>query len=247
MYEQEGLHWWYAGMRSITSSILPPDSLPPNPLALDAGCGTGYNLGWLRQKYGAVVTGFDFSLHALEFCRQRGEHALIRADAALLPLPSNVYDLVLCFDVLTHLRGEPARSRALREFLRILKPGGRLLLRVPAYRFLRSGHDDAVMAYHRYGRKELGAAAAAAGFQIQRLTGANTILFPLAVFWRVLKKVGLAPDGSDVRSTTRGRDGLNTALTSVLRLESMMLRHCSFAFGLSFFLLATKTGTADER
>jgi SAM-dependent methyltransferase len=240
MYKEEEAHWWYAGMRSIVLSLLPPGSLPLAASVLDAGCGTGYNLGWLRRQYGAHTTGLDFSPHALDFCRRRGEYSLVRADAASLPLSDNAYDLVISFDVITHLKDEPARARALGEFFRVLKPGGRLMLRVPAYRFLRSGHDDAVMSYHRYGKRELGGATAAVGFRLQRLTGANTILFPGALAWRLLKKMGLAPEGSDVRATTRGRSGLNRALASVLRFEAAILRRYSLPFGLSMFLLAVK-------
>jgi SAM-dependent methyltransferase len=245
MYDEEVFHWWYAGMRTITLSVLPPDCLPPSPAILDAGCGTGYNIGWLRQNYGAAVTGLDFSSHALEFCRRRGAQDLVRADIASVPLSSNNYDLVLCFDVLTHLKDAPAREKALCEFFRVLKPGGYLLLRVPAYRFLRSGHDDAVMAYHRYGMRELRTVVAGSGFEIVRLTGANALLFPIAVLWRTLKKIGLAPEGSDVRSTTR-KGGLNQMLASVLRFEASLLRRFSFGFGLSIFLLAKKAKQTER-
>jgi SAM-dependent methyltransferase len=247
MHEEEERHWWYVGMRAIMSALLAPDSLPREPLVLDAGCGTGYNMGWLRQKYGARVTGIDFSSHALDFCRRRGEHCLARADASYIPMPDNVFDLVVSFDVITHLNDEQARSLALREFLRILKPGGRAVLRVPACKFLRSGHDEAVMARHRYRKKELGDAVAGAGFRVLRLTGANTILFPAALVWRTLKRVGLAPGGSDVRSTTRGKDGLNRALGSILEFEAAILRRCSFPFGLSLILLAAKPANEGNR
>ena len=245
MYEEEESHWWYAGMRSIVISLVPPESLPEKPRLLDAGCGTGYNMGWFRRHYGACVAGFDFSPRGLEFCRRRGERTLVRADAALLPFCGDAFDLVVSFDVLSHLRDEPARAAALREFLRVLRPGGRLLLRVAAYEWLRSSHDDVIMTHHRYGRRELRDAAVRAGFLPLRLTGANTILFPAAVAWRMLKKAGLAPAGSDVRSRTRGTGPLNRAMTSVLSLEAALLRsgRVGFGFGLSIFLLAAKPGS----
>ena len=223
--------------------ITAPGFLTRSDSVLDAGCGTGYNLGWLKRQYGARVTGLDFSPQALDFCRRRGEDSLVRADAASLPLSDNAYDLVLFFDMITQLKNEPARARALGEFLRFIKPGGRLMLSVPAYKFLRSGHDDAVQTYPRYGKSELGDATAAAGFRLLRLTGANTILFPVALTWRFLKRMGLAPEGSDVRATTRGRDGLNRGLASVLRFEAAILRRHGLPFGLSMFLLAVKNGT----
>ncbi len=242
MYEEEEHHWWYAGMRAVVLSLLPPVFLPVTPVVLDAGCGTGYNMGWLKRRYGAGVTGIDFSLQALDLCRRRGERALVRADAASLPFRSDVFDLVVSFDVLTHLKDEPARAAALKEFLRVLKRGGQLLLRVAAYEWLRSSHDAVIMTHHRYGRRELRDAAVDAGFRLLRLTSANTILFPVAVIWRGLKKAGLAPAGSDVRAITRGGDRLNQSLTSVLETEAAILSsgRFNFAFGLSIFLLAIK-------
>ena len=248
MYEEEENHWWYEGMRAIVLSLLPPASLPDRALVLDAGCGTGFNMNWFRRHYGAVTIGFDYSLHGLDFCRRRGEHLLARADAASLPFACDIFDLVLSFDVLTQLKDAPGRAAALREFLRVLKPGGRLLLRVAAYESLRSSHDTVIQTYHRYGRRELRDAAMNAGFLPLRLTSANTILFPAAALWRLLKKAGLAAQGSDVRARTRGSDRLNRVLKSILKLEAALLRRCNFGFGLSVFLLAAKShGTAASR
>ena len=246
MYEEEDRHWWFAGMRSIALSLLPPVALPPHPLVLDAGCGTGYNMGWLRRQYGAIVTGIDMSTDALDFCRRRGEHALLCGDAAMLPFLESVFDLVVSFDVITELKDDSDRAGALREFFRVLKPGGRLLLRVAAYEFLRSSHDDEVATRHRYGRRELESAIESAGFRLLRATGANTVLFPIAALWRVTKKWGLAPPGSDVRPGTRGISALNRGLEAVLKFEAAFLRRRSFGFGLSIFALAAKPAVAGR-
>ncbi len=244
MYEEEGRHWWYVGMRSIVLSLLPPASLPKNPLTLDAGCGAGFNMQWLRRHYGAAVIGFDYSPDSMDFCRRRGERCLARADAASLPFSENAFDLVVSFDVLTQLRDDSARRSALAEFLRALKPGGLLLIRVAAYERLRSSHDAVIMTYHRYGREELRQSAMDAGFRVLRLTSANTILFPVAAAWRILKKAKLATPGSDVRPMTRGGDEINRILASALKLEAAVLRRnrIDFGFGLSIFLLAAKPG-----
>lgn len=240
MFEEEESHWWYAGMRAVVLSLLPPAVVPVNSLVLDAGCGTGYNMGWLRRNYGARVAGIDFSRLGLDFCRRRGEDSLAQADAASLPFPAGVFDLVVSFDVLTHLKDEPAREAALHEFHRVLRPGGRLLLRVAAYESLRSSHDEDIMTRHRYGRRELRRAAINAGFLPLRLTNANTFLFPAAALWRILKKAGIAPAGSDVRAATRGGRWLNRVLTRLLETEAAILRHGSFTMGLSIYLLALK-------
>ena len=242
MFEEEEGHWWYAGMRAVTRALVPPASLPENPRMLDAGCGTGYAMGWFRVHYGAVITGFDYYPQGLAFCRRRGERDLVQADAARLPFAKDTFDMVTSFDVVSHLASDSCRALALSEFLRVLRPGGRLLMRVPAYEWLKSSHDDDVMTYRRYGARELRAALTRAGFRPLRMTFANTILFPAAVCWRMLKKAGLAPAGSDVRPGTRGAKWMNSALLAVLKTEAALLRRRGFRFpfGLSLFAVAGK-------
>ena len=242
MFEEEEDHWWYAGMREVIRSLVPPASLPENPRMLDAGCGTGYSMGWFRVHYDARITGFDYYPQGLAYCRRRGERELVQADAARLPFTKDTFDMVTSFDVVSHLATDSSRAQALCEFLRVLKPGGRLLMRVPAYEWLKSSHDEDVMTYRRYSARELGAALTRAGFRPLHLTFANTILFPAAVCWRMLKKAGLAPAGSDVRAGTRGARWMNNALLAILKTEAAVLRTggLRFPFGLSLFAVAGK-------
>jgi SAM-dependent methyltransferase len=248
MYREEEGHWWYLGMRRIVLSILRESMLPPNPRVLDAGCGTGFAMGWLRLHYAAVVTGLDISARGLDFCRRRGEQRLIRGDVSDLPLRSGYFDLATSFDVLSHVAGEDSRLRALEELARVLEPGGYLLIRVAAHEWLRSSHDDEILTHHRYCEKELRESVASAGFTVIRSTYANTILFPAAVVWRMLKKARLAPGGSDVRPATRGTRRTNRILMSILESEAALLGRPQVRFptGLSLFLLARKPEPKHE-
>lgn len=240
MYEEEECHWWYVGMRAIVLSLLPQAALPRDPRVLDAGCGTGFTMSWLRRHYGALVTGIDCHPTGLAFCRRRGEQSLVLGDVAALPFIGDSFDLVVSFDVLSEVRDAASRTSALAEYRRLLKPGGKLLVRVPAFEWLRTSHDTGVSTSHRYGSDELRAAVEAAGFRTERCTFANSILFPLAVIWRISKKIGLAPSGSDVRSTTRGSSWLNGLLLRILKLEAAYLRRHDFGFGLSLFVVGTE-------
>lgn len=242
LYRQEEHHWWYAGMRAIIASVLSPSLLPPSPRTLDAGCGTGFNLGWLRKQYGGRVTGLDVFCDALSFSRMRGERDLVQGSVAELPFFSHTFDLVISLDVVSHVKGEASRFRSLAEFFRVLKPGGMALIRVAAFEWLRTSHDDEILTHHRYGALELRQAMSESGFQAIRFTFANALLFPAAALWRALKKIGLAPAGSDVRPFTRGPDWFNGTLEAILRLEAAVLRRPSFSFplGLSLVTLARK-------
>ncbi len=241
MYREEECHWWYVGMRAIVFSLLPQAALPKNPRVLDAGCGTGFTMAWLRRHYGARVTGIDCHPAGLGFCRRRGEQSLVLGDVAALPFIHDSFDLVVSFDVLSEVRDAASRTSALAEYRRLLKSGGKLLVRVPAHEWLRTSHDTGVSTNHRYGVAELRAAVKAAGFRAERCTFANSFLFPLAVIWRISKKAGLAPPGSDVRPTTRGAYWLNGLLLRILKLEAAHLRRHDFGFGLSLFVVAGKS------
>lgn len=242
MYQEEERHWWYVGMRAVVLSLLPPASLPRCPRILDAGCGTGYSMGWFREHYQARATGVDCHPYSLAFSRRRGEQDLVCADVSALPFTSEFFDLVASFDVLSEVKDPGSRALALGEFLRVLKPGGKVVLRVPAYEWLRSSHDAGVSTRHRYSCRELRDALVSAGFRSLRSTFANTILFPVAALWRLSKKAGLAPAGSDVRSSTRGGSWMNGTLISILKIEAAILRHerFRFGFGLSLFMVAAK-------
>src|SRR5579859_3088750 len=185
LYELEERHWWFVGMRKITAALLDP-VVGSRPLRiLDAGCGTGFMLSWLRRKYGQneQVVGLDISRDALGFSRRRGEHSLVQASVANLPFPGNVFNLVVSFEVLDWFPPEMAAT-AFSELARVLKPGGVLFIRLPAFQSLYSGHDRAILTAHRYTRKELVQCLEAQGLTLVRTTYANTLLFPVAVFWR---------------------------------------------------------------
>src|SRR5688572_27985040 len=139
LYALEESMWWFAGMREITAALLEP-VCPPGieREVLDAGCGTGGMLTWLRRYAGqGQVTGVDLAQDALEFCRERGEHKLARASVTHLPFADSSFDLVTSFDVLLQIPGEGLDERAMREMFRVLRPGGVAFARAAAYEWMR--------------------------------------------------------------------------------------------------------------
>ena len=129
MYRAEQSHWWYQGMAALTRSVLEIFYAPGSGLTiLDAGCGTGGGLLFL-SRYGSV-TGLDISAHALCFCAERECTKVTRASVMALPFREKSFDLVTSFDIL-YFEGIDDQT-ALRETARVLRPGGRLLIRVPA-------------------------------------------------------------------------------------------------------------------
>ena len=236
MFELEERMWWYEGMRAVTASMLGEAMASlVSCRILDVGCGTGFSMSWLSARSGASAAfGIDVSEHAAEFWRRRGLDTIAVGAADALPFPDNEFDLVTCFDVVYQL--EPrAACEALAEMNRVVKRGGLLFIREPAYDWLRGSHDVAVATRHRYTRSELRRLLESRGFVIRRASYANTLLFPAAAAHRMLSKGGVS---SDVRETSAL---LNGAFAAALKLEAKWLRRMSFPFGLSVIALAEKS------
>jgi len=153
------------------------------------------------------VFGIDLSPDALKFLLSRGPR-WPQAVGNSSPFGDAHFDLVTSFDVLGQLPHQGDDELALGEMNRVLRPGGVLFLRVAAYEWLRSGHDEALQTKHRYALNELRSLVEGSGFHILRTTYANTLLLPLAALRRVvLKRVGLADSGSDVQPLPLGQIG----------------------------------------
>ena len=237
LYELEENLWWFRGMRAISLALLERSLDGAIELdSLDAGCGTGGMLASLA-RYGDV-TGLDRSSDALHFARQRGAHKLVQASIARIPFAEQRFDLVTSFDVLYH-RGVADDEEALREIARVIRPGGKLLVRVPAFESLKSRHDEAVHTRQRYGKKELTEKLRRAGLEPVFVSFANCLLFPVAFLRRKLERLlGSSRTGSEVQAVS---PALDKALVLPLRLEAWLLRYTSLPFGLSLVAVAKKT------
>lgn len=236
MFEAEQTQWWYAGMRAISFALLDgalAARAQGGPLRiLDAGCGTGNNVRHLGER--GRATGVDLSDEALRFCRTRGVE-VVRAELLALPFPAGTFDCVTSFDVLYHRWVRDDRA-AVAEMVRVLRPGGLLLLRVPALMMLWGGHDEAVHSRHRYTRSEVVRLLAGSGLEVLRASYGNTILLPLVALRRGLDRL-TGRQGSDVAFLP---PPLEWAFRSLLQLEARIVRRASLPVGASVFALARR-------
>jgi SAM-dependent methyltransferase len=245
LYELEEDFWWFVGMREITAALLDPVCPPTRDrLILDAGCGTGGMLSWLTRYAGnGRVMGVDLVRTALEFCREREHRSLAQASVVNLPFADSSFDLLTSFDVLVQLPGAKADELAMREIERVLRPGGIVFVRVAAYKWMSSSHDEALGTQRRYHLSELVKKMEQAGFNVLRATYANALLLPAAMVRRLLlKRIRLASPGSDVKPLSPRLGWLNRALADVLRIESWLLRltRSELPVGLSAICVAEK-------
>jgi SAM-dependent methyltransferase len=251
LYALEETFWWFEGMRRITAALLDPVCPPgPDRTILDAGCGTGWNLRWLRRYAGGGrVVGIDVDPVAVELSRKRQREDIIQASVLHLPFSESTFDLVTSFDVLPQLPGEASDVLAVREMGRVLRPGGFLVVRGAAYEWLRSSHDEALATHRRYRLRTLIERLTSTGLNVVRATYANAVLLPAAVLHRLLlQRLGFTASGSDVRPLPSGLAWLEGTLEAILRFEAGLLRtdRVRFPFGLSAICVARKP-PAPER
>jgi SAM-dependent methyltransferase len=235
MFENEGHYWWFVSRRELVVDLVQGLHCHGTPLILDMGCGTGATAAALAQL-GRVV-GLDFSLLALRACTHRGLPELLKSRAEAIPMASECADVIVATDLLEHLDDDLA---ALREFHRVLKPGGHAVITVPAYSFLWSEHDLALMHKRRYVSRQLGERARGAGLRPIRLGYALSLLFPMALL-RLLKRPSRrGPVRLPEAHLPRVPRWLNTVLIRLQRVEAALSRRISLPWGLSVVAVLEK-------
>ena len=253
LHDLEERHWWSIGMRAIAAGLLLTHLHNAGRVRiLDAGCGTGGTLIWLsRLAPSATVVGIDYSPFALTHCRRRGG-GLALASVTDLPFSDNAFDVVICADVIQHLPQNGSDGVALREFHRVLRPGGGLFLRTNVRPGRREG-TAAVAAvdpnYHQYSSHEVAGGLAAAGFTVEKLSYANMLPALAATWARRLGSRGAAEPGPGTNPGLRMRvppRWLNTALLAVMVGEAWYLAKCHgrLPYGHSLVCLAAKPDPA---
>lgn len=219
----EGAHWWLAGMRQITWAMLGP----ARGRLLDVGCGPGRLLTELPAGLWGV--GVDLQV---AFAVGR---PILQAEVSHLPFADAIFDIITALDLLEQACVEPAL--ALAEMRRVLTPAGRLLVRVPAHPQLYGPHDLIWGGARRYRRDELATLLRHAGFAVQRLTYANSLLFLTSATARLAARQ-LGFGGYDLRPLPAR---LNRLLLGVLQIEAHWLRRHDLWAGLSLICLAVRT------
>jgi SAM-dependent methyltransferase len=243
MFRVEETHWWYRTLhRLIEQSLDAHLASWRDRRILDAGCGTGAILERLGNPEAHV--GIDLSPDALAYCKQRGLRSLTRGDVTALPFAAGTFDAVISSSVLYH-QWVPDVGQALVEARRVLRPGGLLLLNLPAFAFLHSAHDEAVHTARRFRKPEVSRLLEAHGFAVRSLSYWTTLLFPAAVVARTL---GGSSVGRDFEAVERPSGAArNRALTALMSLELAWLRRWPLPVGVAIFAVAENTSPQGVR
>ena len=205
--------------RTATGGTADDGDLPAPARILDAGCGSGRNMIELSRR--GSVTGIELSEPSIEAARARGVGEVIGGSVLEMPFADDSFDLAVSLDVIEHLDDD---GRALRELRRTVAPGGALLLTVPAYQWLWSGHDEINHHHRRYTRRSLRAVAEQAGWTQVRTTYFNSLLLPVAILLRILDRISTKTTESSLDLWVPP-EPVNWLLERPLALEAALIGH----------------------
>lgn len=227
----EQSHWWFRVRRKLLGrlvSALAP-ALPERATILDVGCGTGANMDVLSAP-GRVIVGVDRSPVPLQLQHESGasERTLTQADALALPFADRSFDLVLALDMLEHLEQDLLGAA---ELFRVCRPRGAAVIFVPALEALWGIQDDVSHHFRRYTPSELRGVLGGAGFEIERLTFFNTILFPAIFAARLGLKVYRPKTIANENQI--GGPLANAIMERIFGLEPRIIENRDLPFGVS--------------
>jgi SAM-dependent methyltransferase len=242
--EHQARHWWYTARREIVLAALRRsirrDAAARPPLRLaDIGCGPGGIVPWLGE-FGTAF-GVDPSAEAIAYARTTG------VDVRRGGLPDELdlagedpLDAVLLLDVLEHVDED---ELALRRIHSLLRPGGTLIMTVPAFPFLWSSHDVVNEHRRRYTRSGLRRKLSAAGFRIDELSYCNTVLFPAVAAARLGRRLlPTRPARPDVGSVP---EPFNRVLHHLFAAERHILSVVPLPFGVSLVAAAVAVQSGE--
>ncbi len=236
-FEVEKNHWLMKVRRMMVVDNLTKyfSRSPKEVKILDFGCGSGIFVGELGER-GYDVSGTDISEEAIKFGELKGIKNLTIQDSHKLNYPDRQFDVVLSMDVLEHLEDE---SWAIKEVARVLKPGGKFIVMVPAYQFLWGVQDEVAHHYRRYTLGGIKDKVLTSGeFKIVSSSYFNTILFlPIALVRLASRIFKLKKRQSDFDLNTPLLDKI---FFSLFNFERKLLRYLKFPFGVSILLIAEK-------
>ena len=223
-------YWWYRARTDLLKVALGPYLGEPT-VTLDVGSADGPSVGWMSGKHRRVTLDVD--------PRGLTPGEGVCGSALALPFADDVFDVVAAFDVVEHCESE---TRAMSELTRVLVPGGRMLLSVPAYQWAWSDHDVRAGHFRRYTRPRLVSLVEGAGLTVERATYAFTAVFPFFFAERAgrrLRRLAGRTSGTGLSPVSPGVDRM---LMGLSRLDHRLLGRRNLPFGSSVFLAAVKPG-----
>jgi len=235
MSENEKSYWWHVGRLKIIDEQLAGMFPKKDAKILNVGCGTGGTIKTI-EKYAAEIINVDVSEEAIKYMKKAGYTAHL-IDGIKLPFKAGEFDAVVAFDVLEHIEND---NKALKEWKRVIKPGGFVFITVPAYRWLWSGHDESLFHFRRYTAGGLKLKAEAAGLKTKKASYMIVFSLPLVAGFRLLHKAMRKKAMTEETSYVAVPKVVNTTFIGLLNVEAKLQRVGSFPMGTSVIGLFKK-------
>ena len=234
MAELDELHWWYRARREVLAALIERTmDLPRKANILEVGCGTGHNIKMLEQF--GKVDGIEIDPEARAFAEKRLGRSIASAPLPEMPgIQRNHYDLVAALDVVEHIEDDKAAVAALAS---CLKPGGKILVTVPAHQWMWSAHDELNHHKRRYSKAGLKALIQGSGLCLDSIGYFNSLLFPLAVGARLAAKLTRRGGGDD----SLPPKPVNYVFERAFAAERRLVGKVPLPPGLSLFAVASAT------
>jgi SAM-dependent methyltransferase len=233
----EAEHWWFAGRRQLFANEIARANISQNSLILDVGVGSGSNLRMLAEMEFPHVIGLDPNPDVVRICQDKGFASVRQGSLCDLPFSSESFDLVLATDVIEHVQDDVA---ALKEIYRVLRPGGYVLIAVPAFQSLWGLQDEVALHFRRYRLGTLVERVFGAKLTIVRSYYFNYMLF--VPIWTARQIIRLArirlQSENEVNSPLTNR-----ILTAIFRLDITTAPLLRPPFGVSALVFAQKEQT----
>ncbi|HTY24559.1 MAG TPA: class I SAM-dependent methyltransferase [Desulfomonilaceae bacterium] len=242
LFEFESFYWWYKALHLVLLDTLESLGLPLDTRILDAGCGTGQNLANIVEHITSNVYGFDLSEHAAAFWSKRNLERMCVASINEIPFASKTFQAVVSIDVMECEQVKEAEAYS--ELWRVLKPGGYMVLVVPAYDWLiDKEHHRAVRAVRRYSKSKLLSLLSTRPMELMRITHLFGSVLPAVACRRFASKLfsgdGMDPPRSDLKPFN---PILNHLLFKLVSMERRLVRKFDIPFGSSIMAVARKIG-----
>lgn len=227
-------HWWYVARRKVLSDLIRRRVNPPKDAhILEIGCGTGHNLEMLGQF--GLVDALEVDETARTLAAKRLGHEVFSSPLPeLAGIQHEHYDMVAAFDVIEHIADD---SAAVHSIARLLKPGGRLVVTVPAHRWMWSAHDVVNHHQRRYSKSGLRRLIDGSPLKLESIGYFNSLLFPVAVAERFASKLR----GKEDADLALPPAPLNQALERIFAAERALVGRVPLPPGLSLFAIASAT------
>lgn len=233
-FEIQRKHWWFVTKKNIILDVIRRHFSPrSDTCVLDVGCGSGLMLSALENI--GRTSGMDMSDEAIAFSREIFKGVVRKGFLPeQVPYDEESFDLITVLDVIEHLDADVDALKTMRSRLR---PGGKMIVTVPAYMFLWSNFDVLNEHKRRYTRSELRSKLQAAGLTIEKISYFNSLLFPVVFVVRKLNSLLKCSSASDTDMPSRP---MNFILKMIFGLEKYLLRFVNLPFGVSILAVVKK-------